>query len=126
MGGMLSKSEPYQDIQERTTPKQIKLARVGDKNVGKTCLLLNYIQKTFSSDLNSTAVLDVFKETRSSEGKLVDVVIHDTMGDPDLGVNREAAQIKADCFLLCISIGNRNSVSNAQRWRNEIRYQCTD
>ena len=126
MGGNLSKSETYRDIQERTRPKPIKLVIVGDKKVGKTCLLTCYMQKTFSQDLNPSAVLNVFNEIRSSDGKLIDVLIQDTLGDPDLGVNRQAARIKADCFLLCISVGNRNSLSNAQRWRNEIRYTCPD
>ena len=66
-------------------------------------------------------MLDVFKGTKNLGGKQVDLVIHDTSGDNDLGVNRSVVYNKANCFMICVSVNNRNSLNNVRKWRDEIR-----
>ena len=60
---------------------------VGDTSVGKSCLITNYLNNTFNSDYEPT-VLDVYRGTKNINRKQMELEIHDTSGDEQLGVNR--------------------------------------
>ena len=67
--------------------KLIKMVLVGDTSVGKSCLIRNYLDNTFSDEYEPT-VLDVYKGTKAVRKRQIDIEIHDTSGDEHLGVNR--------------------------------------
>lgn len=116
-------SKPRQPKQ--TGPKQIKIVLVGDTTVGKSCLVINYQRQVFD-DLYEPTVLDVFKGTRKFNDKDLPIEIHDTSGDAHLGVNRAVSYNRADAFMLCVAINNRDSFDNVRKWRTEIRQVCKD
>ena len=60
---------------------------VGDSSVGKSCLIRNYLENSFSEDYEPT-VLDVYRGTKNVKRRQLDIEIHDTSGDEHLGVNR--------------------------------------
>ena len=68
-------------------PKLIKIVLVGDTGVGKSCLIRNYLENSFSENYEPT-VLDIYRGTKNVKKKQIDVEIHDTSGDEYLGVNR--------------------------------------
>ena len=45
-------------------PQKIKMVLVGDTSVGKTCLIHNYINNTYSEQYEPT-VLDVYRGTKN-------------------------------------------------------------
>ena len=61
---------------------------VGDTSVGKSCLIKNYLENSFSEDYEPT-VLDVYKGVKTVKKKMINVEIHDTSGDEHLNVNRQ-------------------------------------
>ena len=68
-------------------PKLIKIVLVGDTGVGKSCLIRNYLENSFSENYEPT-VLDIYRGTKNVKKKQIDIEIHDTSGDDHLGVNR--------------------------------------
>ena len=60
---------------------------VGNTSVGKSCLIHNYLHNEFSEDYEPT-VLDVYRGTKNVNNKQVEIEIHDTSGDDNLGINR--------------------------------------
>lgn len=69
-------------------PKKIKLVLTGDTATGKSCLITNYLNNSFSDDYEPT-VLDVYKGIKNVKKKQIEIEIHDTSGDEHLGVNRK-------------------------------------
>ena len=60
---------------------------VGDTAVGKSCLIEMYLHNNFSDDYEPT-VLDVYKGPKNVDKQMVDLEIHDTSGDENLGASR--------------------------------------
>ena len=73
-GGVKSEVQPAPVIQEEEKkappkpksdePQKIKMVLVGDTSVGKTCLIHNYINNTYSEQYEPT-VLDVYRGTKN-------------------------------------------------------------
>ena len=53
---------------------------VGDTSVGKSALIKNYLENSFSEEYIPT-VLDVYQGTKNVKKKQIDIEIHDTSGD---------------------------------------------
>ena len=83
-------------------PKTLKLVLVGDTCTGKTCLITNYLNNTFS-DIYEPTVLDVYEGTKSVAKKQMKLEIHDTSGDDNLTKNRRVQYQGADVFIICVS-----------------------
>ena len=99
--------------------KELKLVLVGDTSVGKSCLITNYLQNTFTEDYEPT-VLDVYKGVKNVNKKQVNIEVHDTSGDEHLGVNRKVQYQNADCFMICVAVNSQTSFESIARWRAEI------
>ena len=93
---------------------------VGDTSVGKTCLIHNYLHNAFSEEYEPT-VLDVYKGTKNVKGKQIEIEIHDTSGDEQLGVNRKTQYQGGDVFMICVAVNNQDSLTSVGRWKNEIK-----
>lgn len=74
----------------------------GDTAVGKSCLITNYLNNTFTEDYEPT-VLDVYKGIKNVKKKQIEIEIHDTSGDEHLGVNRKVQYKDADVFMICVA-----------------------
>ena len=92
----------------------------GDTGVGKTCLITNYLNNTFTEDYEPT-VLDVYRGIKNVKKKQIEIEIHDTSGDEHLGVNRKVQYKDADVFMICVACNNTDSLANAERWKVEIQ-----
>ena len=53
---------------------------VGDTSVGKSCLIRNYLENSFSEDYEPT-VLDIYRGTKNVKKRQIEIEIHDTSGD---------------------------------------------
>ena len=92
---------------------------VGDTSVGKSCLIRNYLENSFSEDYEPT-VLDIYRGTKNVKKKQIGIEIHDTSGDQHLGVNRQTQYRDADVFMVCVAANNRDSLAHIPDWQNEI------
>ena len=93
---------------------------VGDTSVGKSCLIRNYLENSFSEDYEPT-VLDVYKGTKAVRKRQINIEIHDTSGDEHLGVNRQIQYKGADIFIVCVAANAPDSLANVPKWVTEIR-----
>ena len=108
---------------EQTGTKFIKMVLVGDTSVGKSALIKNYLENSFSEEYIPT-VLDVYQGTKNVKKRQIDIEIHDTSGDEQLNVNRAVQYNKSDVFLVCVAINSKTSLENVNKWVNEIRQVC--
>ena len=92
---------------------------VGDTSVGKSCLVVNYMNNSYS-DLYEPTVLDVYKGTKSVQGQQLEIEIHDTSGDESLGDNRRVIYMGADVFMICAAVNGKGSFGHVDKWRSEI------
>ena len=106
-------------------PKSLKIVLVGDTAVGKSCLIINYLNEQFDENYEPS-VLDVFSGTMTFNEKPLGLEIHDTSGDSNLNTIRMISYRKTDCFMLCVSVANRDSYNNIKNWMAEIRSICPD
>ena len=83
--------------------QHIKIVLIGDTAVGKSCLITNYLHNKFT-DVYEPTVLDVYKGVKTVRKEQVELEIHDTSGDDNLGTNRKVVYKNADLFLLCCSV----------------------
>ena len=92
----------------------------GDTAVGKSCLITNYLNNSFSEDYEPT-VLDVYKGIKNVKKKQLEIEIHDTSGDEHLGVNRKVQYKDADCFMICVACNLPASLESVAKWKAEIQ-----
>ena len=66
-------------------------------------------------------MLDVYKGTKNVKGKQIEIEIHDTSGDEQLGVNRKTQYQGGDVFMICVAVNNQDPLTSVGRWKNEIK-----
>ena len=99
--------------------KLIKMVLVGDTSVGKSCLIRNYLENSFSEDYEPT-VLDIYKGIKNVSHKQIEIEIHDTSGDDQFSDNRAVTYRNADIFMICVAVNSRDSFNNVNKWKMEI------
>jgi len=105
---------------------EVKCVVVGDGAVGKTCLLISYIENKFPSEYVPT-VFDNYEKEIDFNGKEVKLSLWDTAGQEAYTKIRILSYPKTDVFLLCFSVVNFASYINAKDvWHAEIVKNCTN
>ena len=104
---------------EETGERKIKVVLCGDTSVGKSCLITNYLNNSFSEEYEPT-VLDVYRGVKNVKKIQLEIEIHDTSGDEHLGVNRKVQYKDADCFMVCVAANAPSSLESVTRWKAEI------
>ena len=99
----------------------IKLVFVGDTAVGKTSVIMTWTQERFPT-LYEPTVFDTYNGTKNYGGAEVQLSIWDTAGHDDLGRLRPIAFANTDCFLICFSLMDKNSLQRAvTKWIAEVK-----
>ena len=104
----------------QSAPKKVKLVLVGDSAVGKSSLIRNYLENSFTDEYEPT-VLDVYRGVKSVKKTQIDVEIHDTSGDAHLQLSRSTQYKNADVFMICVAADNMDALASIPRWVDEIR-----
>ncbi|KAG0455838.1 hypothetical protein HPP92_023626 [Vanilla planifolia] len=103
---------------------QIKVILLGDQGVGKTSLVKQYVDKSFSSEYTATVGADfVTKEIAHEETTLVTVQIWDTAGEErfnslDTGYHRDV-----DGCVIVFDINKRKTFANIDKWYSQCLEQ---
>ena len=99
----------------------MKLVFVGDTAVGKTSIIMTWTNEAFPP-LYEPTVFDTYNGTKNYKGSEVKLQIWDTAGHDDLGRLRPIAYANTDCFMICFSLMQRDSLHNAcQKWVSEVK-----
>ena len=99
----------------------VKLALLGDPSVGKTNIVIRFVDHTFSLNTTSTIGYD-YKSKKISIGKeKLFLQIWDTAGQERyMALNKTILQ-KADGIMLVYDISQRETFNNIQKWIDTIK-----
>ncbi len=104
--------------------KKIKCVIVGDAEVGKTSILMSYINRKFSVEYEPTAWYDFAIDVMIG-GEPYTLSLFDTTGQEDYGRLRPPEYPGTDVFLVCFSVVDPKSYKNVKRkWVPEIMNYC--
>jgi len=122
---MMASNTKYSVLAQTIEPKSpdflFKVIVVGDSGVGKSCLLLKYVDNCFSDCFIATIGVDFrFKELQNSDGKIIKLQIWDTAGQ-DRFRNITSNYFRGShCVLLCADVTDRNSFDHLSFWMEEV------
>ena len=91
---------------------EVKIVVVGDGAVGKTCMIICYISDEFPTTYTPN-VFDSLKGHMNYDWNEISLHVWDTAGQEDLARLRPLAYPNANCFLVCFSLVDRESLKNA-------------
>ncbi|XP_015594475.1 cdc42 homolog isoform X2 [Cephus cinctus] len=102
----------------------IQCAALGDKAVGKTCLLLRYAYDDLPSEYDSTG-FDCYDGIVKHNEELYLVSLHDVTGDENYQTLLPWTYAEVDVVLLCFSVVTPSSFQNVkQKWLPHIQNNC--
>ena len=98
----------------------IKLILIGDSNVGKSTLLLNYTENQFSEVISATIGLENKVKTINIRGLQTKLQIWDTAGQEKYHSLTKGFFRNTDGILLVFDLTNKDSFNNIKTWINEV------
>ena len=103
-----------------SSPMLVKLLLVGDSAVGKTSVLMRYVDAEFSLKFMSTIGVDYKDKTTTLDGKQLKLQVWDTAGQERFRTLTASFYRRAHGILLCYDVTDRTSFRNVQEWVREI------
>jgi len=98
----------------------LKLVAVGDGAVGKTCLLLKYVDGKYE-ETHIPTIFDNKAKRVTLDGQVITLTLWDTAGQEDYARLRPLSYPNTDVFLICFSMTSRTSLNNIQqKWIPEL------
>uniref|UniRef100_A0A6U3BJV0 Uncharacterized protein n=1 Tax=Paramoeba aestuarina TaxID=180227 RepID=A0A6U3BJV0_9EUKA len=104
---------------------EVKCVVVGDGAVGKTSMLISYVEGKFPTEYVPT-VFENYEKEVTLEGKHINFTLWDTAGQEGYQKIRTLSYKSADIFLVCFSFDNPGSLENVKaRWAKELKqHRC--
>ncbi|CCF59101.1 hypothetical protein KAFR_0G00680 [Kazachstania africana CBS 2517] len=125
----LSNVVSYENMKRnnRLADFRVKLVVVGDGAVGKTCLLMSYVQKTFPEDYIPTVFENYVTKIAGPKGKYIELALWDTAGQEEYSRLRPLSYTDVDILMVCYSVDNKVSLQNVRdQWFPEVKHFCGD
>ena len=130
MSNKFSDSTNVENNSNDACRRSLKIVVVGDKKVGKTCLLLRYATNTFPGDGDYVPVgLDDQSVTHTVDGETISLTLVDTtVRDHNYGSSlRPLCYPQTDVFIICFCLIDDTSRENVhEKWVPELRRYCPD
>jgi len=101
-----------------------KLIIVGDPAVGKTALLMRYIEDRFEEEYLSTIGVDFYLKTITLDNKEIKLQAWDTGGQEKFANIRPGYYTGAGGAIIVYDVTNNNSFSNISKWITEVQKYC--
>ena len=100
--------------------KRVKFIIIGDKTVGKSCIINQFIEKQFINEYIPTIGSDKIKKEIEIKGEKLNLEIWDTVGQEQYRTVNKIFIKNAQIALIVYDITNRKSFENLNNWYNLI------
>jgi len=102
----------------------LKVILLGDSSVGKTSLMVQYVNKKFNNQYKATIGADFLTKEVMVEDRLVTMQIWDTAGQERFQSLGVAFYRGADCCVLVFDVTATKTFENLDCWREEFLIQA--
>jgi len=103
-----------------------KILVIGDANVGKSSMLLRYVDNTFSDSFIVTIGVDSKTKDIKLEGADVKISVWDTAGQERFRTITSSYYRGAHGIMVVYDVTNRDSFQNVKKWQLEANRYVTD
>jgi Ras-related protein Rab-1A len=103
-----------------------KLLIIGDSGVGKSCLLLRYVDDTYTDSYISTIGVDFKVRTIEINNKRLNLQIWDTAGQERFRTITSAYYRGAHGIIVAYDTTDAQSFNNVKQWLEEIKRYASD
>lgn len=113
---------PFLDLVNHIKPithYDIKILLCGDVNVGKSSLIIQYLQNHFVEHYDPT-IDDSYRKQLIIDQQLLDLEIYDLSGNYSYQYNKDSLIDTSDGFIIVYSLSNYHSLERARLYINEI------
>jgi Ras-related protein Rab-1A len=97
-----------------------KILLIGDSGVGKSCILLRFIEDSYSEAFISTIGVDFKIKTIELDGKIIKLQIWDTAGQERFRTITSSYYRGAHGIIIVFDLTDSESYHNIQQWIDEI------
>lgn len=98
----------------------VNIIIIGDANVGKSNLLLRYIEDSFNDSLKPTIGADFYSKTKEIDGLTVNAKFWDTAGQEKYRAIGGRFYKEAHGILLVYDVSKKDTYTNLSRWATEV------
>lgn len=104
----------------------VKIVVVGDGCVGKTCLLMSYVEREFPQEHNVPTIFENYvTNLYGPKGKIIELALWDTAGQEEYSRLRPLSYTGADILMVCYAVDNPESLRNVEKtWFTEVKHFC--
>lgn len=98
----------------------VNIIIIGDASVGKSNLLLRYIENSFNEGLKPTIGADFYSKTKEIDGLTVNAKFWDTAGQEKYRAIGGRFYKEAHGILLVYDVSRKETFENLSRWATEV------
>ena len=103
-----------------------KILLIGDSGVGKSCLLLRFMDETYTDSYISTIGVDFRIRSIEVDGKHIKLQIWDTAGQERFRTITSSYYRGANGIIVVYDITDKESFENIKQWLQEIERYASD
>ena len=102
-----------------------KIILIGDSGVGKSCLLLKFLENKFNNQHDITIGVDFGTRNIRIENTTIALQIWDTAGAESFRSITRSYYRGAAIALLCVDMTHQKSYNNAESWLHDLDTYCS-
>ncbi|CAD8072688.1 unnamed protein product [Paramecium sonneborni] len=103
-----------------------KFIIIGDSSVGKSCLLLQFLDRKFKLDHDTTIGVEFGSRTLNIRQKNIKLQIWDTAGQESFKSITRSYYRGSICAIIVYDVTSRDSFENISRWMEETKSYAND
>ncbi|KAL3235104.1 GTP-binding protein RHO4 [Nakaseomyces bracarensis] len=123
----LSTVESFEHVRRtnRLPDYHVKIVVVGDGAVGKTCLLMSYVERGFPTQYVPTIFENYVTNLYGPKGQMIELALWDTAGQEEYNRLRPLSYTGADILMVCYAVDSQDSLDNVEKtWFPEVKHFC--